>query len=393
MKEIRELIKVIQYTKDGQQSIPEFQDDEATGAEAASAAADEFIEEPTLTSNTVIDAHLNHIQNLLEQSVKDRELVNIAIIQETMRYIESILIQTPGGLFRSKSIYTLGEKLSREQKEIFPQLAQVKITPTFFASQTIPNENCAIFTGIHDKLREIFGNNLALRKQLALAPLWVYSYPKNESSHVIDPNIITWQRDHAVLLAGDPAYHNDFVRDYSILNMLGKTNQNVDDLLAYLLERSKYNEEEKTLLLTWLKANGGQDNNRFIDLLLASGAYTNGTCANQFKSNGIVQNWTISDTGTIIFQLETVLKGLVLNGEVYQTNPKTEYLEKVELIDDNSHNLLPSMAIKATIELDVQAGIVLPHITDLVVSSFSNTLVRPAQSAPLEEATREIKPK
>jgi hypothetical protein len=81
-----------------------------------------------------------------------------------------------------------------------------------------------------------------------------------------------------------------------------------------------------------------------------------------------------------------------MNGDAYQINPQNGILEAVELIEDDSHNLLPTLAIKASIELDVEAGKVQPHITDLAVTSFTRSLFAPKPSSPLEQAARETKP-
>lgn len=385
MQEIKELIKTIQYTLDDHDTDPAF--DEEAG-EAASADAAVF-DDHTFSSNTLVEAHLTYIKGLLTHSIKDPEVINRATIQETMRYIESIQLEKPTLFFFWSSPNTLREKLINERKLVFPESKMLNKLATFSERSPLPRTSVDIFTSIHDTLFEVIRENLALEKgeqPAAPSAVWTYSYPKNESNHIVDPAVIAWETAHASLLPGDPAYERDFIRDYSILNMFGKTSDVVDDLLAYLLQSSTYNHEEQRTLLAWLKANGGQDNNRFIDLLLAKGAYTNNRPATQFKSSGIAQNWTISDEGKIIFQLDTVLHGLVVDGEVYQTNPDNGTLETVELVHDDSHNLIPCLEVRATIELDLNEGRVQPHVTNLIVTSYTQSLLPPKPPTPVEHA-------
>lgn len=388
MKEIKELIRTIQYILEGQDADPDFDEEVAAEATPADAAA---FDEHAFTSNSLIEAHLTYIKGLLTHSIKNPEAINIATIQQTMRYIESIRVEKPSLFFFLASPNTVREKLSDEGKLVFTESKILNKLATFSEKSPIPRTSVDIFTGIHDTLFEVIRENLPLEKQSASpSPAWTYPYPKNESNHIVEPAVTAWETAHATLLPGDPAYNRDFVRDYSILNMLGKTSKGVDDLLTYLLQSTTYTNEEKGILLAWLKANGGQDNNRFIDLLLANGSYTTPHPANQFKSTGIQQNWTISDDSKIIFQLNTVLNGLVIDGDVYQINPNNGMLETVELVQDDSHNLIPCLEVRATIELDINDGRVQPRVTNLIVTSYTKSLLAPKPPTPDEQVKAEL---
>lgn len=356
---------------------------EAVVSENNNDASVEGESDPNAASN-VDTHHLLFVRNLLKQSIKNPETVDLSAIQKAMRYIESIKITT-SNLFFTQT-FSLREKLRGDNQFVFPELPILNEGEEGVFGTPLPIKSCKIFIEIHAELLDIFKDNLTFEKESnpLSKEVWAYSYPKDDSNHIIDAEVATWEAAHAVLLNADQGYKKDLVRQYSILNMLGRSSSGVDSLLEYLLESSTYDREDYKAILDWLKANGGQDSNRFIDLLLNKGVFTNTIPAAQFKSKGVVQNWTLSDEGKIIFQIDLLLQGLVMQGAVYQLNPINKQLEEVELLNDDSHNKLPVLRVKATLQLDMDKKSVQPHLTDLVVTSYTNHLSLPTPTPPTD---------
>jgi hypothetical protein len=239
---------------------------------------------------------------------------------------------------------------------------------------------------VSQKENEILGSvyNAAIRYYKPL--VWSYTYPLDETGQVMNNAVGEWQKDRIELGANQDAYR-DFTRDTSIE---GKVKAKPDEvgtrIESFVGKATHYNDEQKKALVAWLKNNGGQHNNRFLDLMMMQGHFSENGALALTKSKGLEQDWRI-ENGKIYLHFDIIVNQLWVPDKlkaIYASQDGTigetadlDKLEKEALIPEGQ---LPPFLLRtrATIELDInKEGKVIPKIVLLQVDNYAKQLLSP----------------
>jgi hypothetical protein len=347
---------------------------------------------PELSENDLaLNMHLFSVKYTLQQSLMHDGTINIAKIHTALKYIETIPItERPAGFFGTRGARTMGEILAEHEAVLLPESEK---TQPKRASSKLPIEGKyhRIFGPIHHTLYEEavdylqYAKNKRLQESIKTPEAaWTFAYPRErDSGEIMTQEIGEWQAAQMPLSQDRTHAYRDFERDVSIRGMTGRNDKDVDALLQYLIDGADYTENEKTLILEWLKSNGGQDNNRFVDLLAASGVFTGDKHATLLKSRGIEQNWTIAADGKIVMDYDVAIYALMIDGvpHVSSVTGTLEAVEDIERIDGMIKTRPPLLNIKARLMLNVDPEHhVQPSIVELNVASFNKVLTSPERS-------------
>lgn len=345
------------------------------------------------SNNQTLVFHLSYIKSILKQSSEADGTINIAKVHEALHYIETIKTEKPVSFFSSNSQRTIADCLSA--KDIILPETERSQRPIAFSSkekpQAIPRASYKMFKTIHDKLTDAasgylqYAKNEQVKRSLPnQKTAWSFPYPKDKTQEVMNQSIGDWQATQMELSDTPQKAYNDFTRDISIRGMVGKTDKDVDNLLDYLIAGANYTKPEETIIATWLKRNGGQENNRFIDYLIMSGAYTQDSPAANLRSESIEQGWTVED-GKIVMNCDIVSYALLIDGKVY-SHENSRQLNEIEDTETVSQLKKPLLRFQAKISLDINdRGQVKPSIIDLKVSSFNQALSSPKSAYDAEK--------
>lgn len=342
--------------------------------------------------DTALLEHLNQVNKILKESINPSDKrIDPDKIYEAVHYIETINIQKKSslGFFESSAGGTLAELLAENGETILPASELKRQTGTFAAP--LASKHHEIFGAIHTSLWKNFSSELSS----GVLKAWSFSYPKNEKGEVINDAIGEWQS--ALMKLSEPpnkAFH-DFHRNIGIEGISVKTEEQMDYLLWKLVAMTNYPEEDQAILIKWLKSNGGQENNRFIDLLLMGKEFTPEMATNM-SSISTKQNWTLKE-GKIVFECDVTNYALGIEGNPY-VNKNTQTLEEAtidELAEFKENikrgvqktDILPMLRFKADVELHInEEKRVEPRIVKLDVTSYNEQLSSPERLYTEEEA-------
>ncbi|MDI9818465.1 MULTISPECIES: hypothetical protein [unclassified Legionella] len=325
--------------------------------------------------------HLITVKSLLKQSIQTDEKVNIAKIHEVLHCIETIGIKQKSGFFGQSTPLTMAEILEKHGERILPQEERQQL-PLFLAYDTRPKleTKChELFGPIHHSLYEAakpwlqYEENANIHKSLnPPKTIWTYTYPTNDNKEILNDPIGVWQASQMNLSSSLTKAYTDFKRDISIRGIKSNTDEDIDALLEYLLESSDYPPGEKPKIKQWLERNGGQDNNRFFDLLLANGEYSGEPGSANLSSKSLEANWTIED-GKVVMNISMVSYAMLIEGRCF-VNSRSGDLIAVEP-DATSKEGPPLLQLQAKIKLSVNDNNrVKPSVVALEVTSFNKEL-------------------
>lgn len=345
--------------------------------------------------------HLNQVNKILKESINPSdERIDPDKIYEAVHYIETIKIQKKSGLlgfFDSSTGGNLAELLAENGETILRASELKRQTDTFAAP--LASKHHEIFGAIHKSLWENFSSELSS----GILKAWSFSYPKNEKGEVINDAIGEWQSNVMKLSENPNKAFLDFHRNIGIDGKSAKTLEHMDYLVGKLVAMADYPKEDQAILIQWLKSNGGQDNNRFVDLLLMSQEFTPELATN-FSSISTKQNWTLRE-GKIVFECDVTNYALGIEGNPY-VNKNTKTLEEPtkttidELIEFKKDikqgaqktGILPMLRFKADVELYINdEKRVEPRIVKLDVTSYNEQLTSPERLYKAEEAHEDRK--
>ncbi|WP_133137349.1 hypothetical protein [Legionella rowbothamii] len=351
-----------------------------------------YIEENFPNPDEAVNRHFIYIKSLLKQSFSgdSSNEINIAKLYEAIHYIETIKIRTQSSFFSrsSTTVMSMADKMVEKGECILPihERAQKAIIGTP-SPGPVPAKAEKYFGAVHHALVDLlsaryqFLKNEEKQEKIKKAPLkWNYNYPlDDELGEVMNQSIGEWQAHHSLMKSDPTKAYTDFKRDIYIRGITAKTDQEVDDLLEYLVKSSSYSLEDQKVIKQWLQSNGGQEMNRFLDLLLVSGEFTPYPAA-LVNTASLEQGWSI-ENGNVVFSYEAVIYSINMEGDIRVNNGKGQLV-----IEDNPENIKgksgnysvpPLMKIKSKIELNINEGVVTPSITALNVESYNSVLLNP----------------
>ncbi|QBR83667.1 hypothetical protein E3983_04410 [Legionella israelensis] len=332
-----------------------------------------------------LEFHLYVIKSILKESKVGGTEENIAKIHEALHYIEGIKIQTKPSFFSDGKLTTMEELLLSHGEVLLPEHDKsfLPLTVLHYNPAPLPEKHHKIFGTIHASLRFYFKEHLQyerdesnLKSNKFPKAAWSFSYlPEEDEEEILNQPIGKWQNLLMMLSDTPKKAYVDFTRDTSILGMVGKTEKDVDRLLDYLIFLSDYKEEDKAMLMGWLQNNGGQENNRFIDLLLMSGEYTHGVLTDNCYSQCLLMDWCI-ENGKIVFNCDVISYTVQINGELKANDKGSLIVIEPEEMKTRSTPILRFQA-KIQLELTEDNLLVKPTMVNLNVTSFTNDLFLP----------------
>lgn len=241
-------------------------------------------------------------------------------------------------------------------------------------------------------------------------PKLFYAFPQDATGQVMNDAIKEWQTAPQQTPSenspnSQKASFRDFKRGYNILGQRiasNQGNQEIESMIGALVQRTGANDQDQDLLKRWLMKNGGQETNRFLDLLFLQGYF-----GKQFNI-GITQaldlNWYVNnETGKICFSYVVLIKTLQ---EVEKTGTTEEEIPvakdmmiarddkgEVRRLDLNAltkedeallskKDLIPPLIrVQALIELDVVPGAVVPKLVECNVFNYVDSpfLIKPSE--------------
>ncbi|HRD70772.1 MAG TPA: hypothetical protein PK657_11570, partial [Legionella sp.] len=209
---------------------------------------------------------------------------------------------------------------------------------------------------------------------LSFKPAWNYSYPLENESQVSNPAISEWQKETMENRPGDNlnTAFEDFIRSISIKGVVGKNENDVENLLEYLFDSTIYPEEDKGMLKTWIKTKGGQ----IMDVITAKLLF-HGELSHQsmeiLKSASIEDNWTVAEE-KVIRIIDRVIYGLDFNNEYhYWANGRLTPTVDYEPVNDPAGK--PILRVEVKIQLDIENKQVVPKVIHLTISSHTHDLI------------------
>jgi hypothetical protein len=330
---------------------------------------------------------LETTRQLLEECQDGKD---IDTLESAIRYLERV----PISVFLST--IPLGVLLENDNYPVLITETELRYLPS--AAQVDGNHHHTLGS-IQIRLLEYMKFLLKSNRNVA----WNISYPLenredegNSSKENGKDPIGDWQSLQMIMQGSPTKAMKDFVRDIYIQGRMDnkkKSETEIHTLIDKLMGKlTGYDQHDQTLFAKWLKCNGGQDNNRFIDYLLMYEHFTEEPFTSG-KSKALDQIWYIANN-TLCFSCDTLLYSIVQGTEKtimidptsdresatcrpqVKVSPHPEELAKYKLED-----LHPLMRIKARIELTIMAGTgnkyVMPSIKELNVTSYTDFLKTP----------------
>lgn len=332
--------------------------------------------------------NLNHVHLLLNQSIKDNK-VNIAKLHEAVHFLERIGVEENKYRFWEGHEHQLAEIMVKNKEIILPESERQQPALTDFAhnsSYRLPRNKryFNIFGSIHGTLQDMLRDYMPFQKtrivpnKITKVPsTWEFVYSPNEEGEVMNQSIGRWQASRMTLKTTPDRASFDYQRTISIRGMVAQNEEDIENLLQYLVEGSKYKEQEKETVKKWLRHNGDQDNLRFIDLLIGSGEFTAQKSAAILKTTHGGLNWTLED-GAIVMNIDLNVFALIIEGTNYINNNKMEMIEQSD-VEQISSEGPPLLRFQAKITLSVnEEHVVEPRVSLIKVTSYTPNLQPPS---------------
>jgi len=318
---------------------------------------------------------LQTVRRMLEESDDGR---NIAQLQRAILYLHKIPIKSMG-FFSS----ALGDILKEEERSTFD---------VDKASQE-HKKNLPLVpeSALSDEARRVLGS-LTMALMRHYKPLaWSYAYPLGQDGQVMNDPIGEWQAQCMVVSESRDKAYRDFKRDITLSGEKSTSDAEVTKKIETLVAGAiSYPEGDKEKLIQWLQHNGSQENNRFLDLLIASGHFSSleQGGATLYKVKNIKQNWLV-EHGKICFDYD-----IIINSISFEKNYERTFLYavsdgKISITDDPEkvkkeitvrEGQLPPYLMRVTAKMELavdESGKIKPSIVALNVLNFSEKLLSP----------------
>lgn len=296
-------------------------------------------------------------------------------MQQALLFLQHIPVKT--GLFSDPE--PLAMRLLKKDFRVLP-IKEVPPQVTQMVKQELPGLK-AVSQTENEALGSLYISMMRHYKPL----VWSYTYPLDETGQVMDNAIGEWQKQR-IKLGSEKGAYPDFKRDTSFEGKAkAKEEEIAPTIESFVSKASHYNDEEKKVLVAWLKSNGGQHNNRFLDLMLMQGQFSESALA-LMKAKGLEQDWRI-ENGKIYLHLDIIVNQLFSPDKqqaIYASQDgtigETTDLEKMQKEATTPEGQLPLflLRMRATIELDIdKEKNVIPKIVLLQVDNYAKQLLSP----------------
>lgn len=343
--------------------------------------------------------HLEKVARLLTKSENQREIngdLHIIYLKKAIIYLENIPILKNSMFFHS--VKALGQIL-RESRFAYPTLLNHKITAFKAKKQaSMPLHSEAVPWNIHFILGSIHISLMPYFKKI-----WFYPFEIDmQTKQVLNDQIIDWQTAQMRIKRSSHASYKDFERNICIQNKKGGDSPEIESRIDTLLnDADGYDEPAKILLKHWLTENGGQNNNRFLDLLIESHYFTrddddsdnSDILPNIGRLIPIEQNWHVAN-GKICFDYLAYISSIeygtrkwimtLSNGEVAEITDSDDFEAILNHYKIQNKILPPLLSVNAKLQLEIiekeddKLGIaVLPMVKKLEILSFTSKLHKP----------------
>ena len=230
--------------------------------------------------------------------------------------------------------------------------------------------------------------------------LWEFSYP-TVNGEVTNLAIVDYQRGMSTLHNSADQACRDYTRGYHISAHEYKFDPEVADInTAIMLDMDRLvskctgygnDAETKKKFGDWLKSRGGQDTNFFIQTMAATNHFTDArrqqgmaaTDASPIKCNWVVNNegkleldywvWIFSITVNPVGIADNVILTRGTDNQITDISMSGEIPEEYKIRSKNA-TLLPLMQIKATQQLEIRDGNVVPVMKGLHISGYTRDI-------------------
>ena len=254
-------------------------------------------------------------------------------------------------------------------------------SPTSVNRSQLPRKYHDIFGQIHGTLYDLAQEHMKLqpygltqnKQQKGLKPAWEISNPK-EDDEVMNQEIGNWQAGQMKLREATDKATRDYLRNVSVRGMYANTEEDIEHLLQYLVDCSKYkNNNDKDILRQWLAHNGHQGNKDFINFL----AHAGGIISKEGVVLGVSQtdelNWTI-ENGDIVMNIDISVHSLIMNDRIY-ANDKNGHMVVTDSPENIKKTGAPLLRFQSQVKLHINNDqVVEPQVTRLIVTSYTSDL-------------------
>lgn len=316
---------------------------------------------------------LNHIKCLILESEGGKHKEKI---REALLYIELMHVKP---FLKEEKLF--GQIISADGYPAFQDVEayhQIKQRKTFIPQTSLSSDERHILGSIHVSLMEEY------KKQT-----WYYTYPVI-SGQVINDVITEWQTSQRILCTTTDKAFDDFKRDTCIMNICGGEDKDIVARINTLVDsaRGYPKKQDKELLKTWLRQNGGQTNNFFINDSFMMGHFTNDEPGNGPHigwAKYLTQNWDVAydkiildyDVGVQTLNYDstrTIMKNS--HGQTVIVDPNDAEAD-LKLFKSSKRQIPLLMRVKTRIQLDIVNGVVVPKIIKLETACYNNLLLSP----------------
>jgi hypothetical protein len=315
-----------------------------------------------------------------------KQPINPVTLNQALQLIETIPIKSAvRGFFTLKNA-DMVERLREHKQPTVNQTAP----PTAIKGPEVSSKEYPLFERIHQDLRQIrpevlqFTDSAEIRAKIkAPKPAWKHDYPREEGQ-VMNNYIGGWQTSESTTneSKNEHTAYVDFQRDTSIRGMRGKEDDEVTDLLSYLIKDTKYPDDKKEQVMHWLQEKGGQGLHDFIKKMIREygpEAFMN--------AETLSFDWTI-EKGELVCNYEMVINSLIMDDGMKINNGKGELVEVGMRFDPS--NATPIMQVKAQFGVVIDENSVFPKMNNLQVTSYCPALIKPENTDELEDSNTNV---
>lgn len=341
---------------------------------------------------------LSTVKKLLEASSGEDHIQKIASV---LGYLGEIVID-PSTFISKKNSIPLNEYMNLKSNE---QSAEEKLSQTFPFSRDEANQFVDLYKKIANYYNQIKSANCK----------WFFSYPLSDDGQIQRSGIQEWQRIMVEEKTKDMyKAFRDFSRDF-LINGKSLTNQSSDvirNAIVAFVDQNKdydpktnegYDADSKNSLKLWLLSSGGQDVNRFVDLLSSMNNDLSTDPKVKYllgKVDPIKSNWFNASNGQIQFEYTMNIKTMLVVSDMgiqslMRDGDGVVRLEEQPPEGPRVNTLLPLMTVDARVELNVINDVVKPKLLQLDLLSFAGDyLTSPAKKleGPSEEQKTSFSP-
>jgi hypothetical protein len=331
---------------------------------------------------------LNHINSLLNMALATNDIRQVTA---AIRFIENLSLAMPLSLFSHHAL-----RFSQWMKVKGQLVGDMKpdTARDFNQHFTIPFKECTNLNRVYRNLVKYF--RFVERTTDLIAWEYGYQWYQGLDAHgsFLNEALAPWQAQQMQLDNAGIGGVKDFLRDISFDGLFRYHQQGLtiqESIQLFVQGAYDYQPIDKNLLVSWLLANGGQDNNRFMDQLIQANVIV--TPSPGFvigKSHALAQHWLICD-GKLCFESDICIYSLhqgmdnmiIMDTDNRQVGGKIQYYAR-EISDPdficsiNPYQAYPLLRIRARSQLQIveldEVKKVKPFISSLHISCYTPLL-------------------